>query len=354
METSLAPAFTNKLTKIAEICTEAVPYITDEDRNSKTVLETITFREPKYVRLLRDAQEVLGVSEAADELEAINKLRMKNRASRDEITELKKKRILAPKDSIIPFLTTKTSINKKIESLEEDIAENDTQVDQLKNKILEIFFEHQLSLGESELDYFLISAEGDDLMTLMTIANNMKRLQQLIEKELADDPNNVQLAKSYTGMYLISLDAYGSAHNLAISNIRNYRKKLEVISDEAKSNYQEAIKLKAQADRSNLAHIESNIALNKKTLDIVQLYDGLLERRIENLRQSQAAVAQKVRVARNTYKTLDNGSTLINLVANASSEYSLLVNFEMPELKNIYDTGMLTAFMDISERIKAE
>ena len=155
-------------------------------------------------------------------------------------------------------------------------------------------------------------------------------------------------------MYLISLDAYGSAHNLAISNIRNYRKKLELISDEARSNYQEAMKLRAQADRSNLAHIESNIALNRKTLDIVQLYDGLLERRIDNLRQSQAGVAQKVKVARNTYKTLANGSALINLVANASSDYSLLVNFEMPELKNIYDTGMLTAFMDISERIKAE
>lgn len=77
------------------------------------------------------------------------------------------------------------------------------------------------------------------MLTLMTIANNMKRIQELIEKELASDPNNVQLAKSYTGMYLISLDAYENAHKAAIFNINNYRKKLESIRSEAESNFQE-------------------------------------------------------------------------------------------------------------------
>lgn len=346
--------FTNKIAKISDLCKEATPYLTDDERNSKTVMETVTFREPKYARLLKEAQEVLGISEAADEFEAINKLRLQNRKIKNEITELKQKRIMVPKDSSIPFTTTQVSINKDIESRENDILENNVKIDGLKSKILNTLVEHNFSLQEKELDYFLISAEGDDLLTLMTIAGNMKRIQELIEKELASDPNNVQLAKSYTGMYLISLDAYANAHHAAISNINGYRQKLESIFDEAKINYNEAIRLKMQSDSSNIAHIESNIALNTKALDIIQLYDGLLERRIANLRASQAAINNKVKIARNTYKTLDNGSMLINLVANATNEYSLLVNFEMPELKNIYDTGMLTAFMDISEKIKDE
>lgn len=346
--------FTKKVAKISEICREATPYITAEDTSSRTVMETVTFREPKYARLLKEAQEALGVSEASEDFDAINKLRLKNRAIRSEITELKRKRILVPKNSSLPFATTQTSISKDIESLEKDILDNNAEIDRLKGKILNIFFEHQLSLQEKELDYFLISAEGDDLLTLMTIANNMKRIQQLIEKELASDPNNVQLAKSYTGMYLISLDAYGNAHEAAISNINTYRQKLEVIYTEAQSNYQEAVRLKAQSRDTNTAHIDTNIALNQKTLEISRLYNNLLVRRIQNLRESQASVIHKVKIARNTYKTLDNGSTLINLVANAANEYSMIVNFEMPELQNIYDTGMLTAFMDISEKIKDE
>lgn len=346
--------FAKKMARIAEICNEATPYINNPERFSRTVGETVTFREPKYARLLKEAQEVLGISEAEDEFKAINKLRLQNRKLRKEITDLKKKRLIVPKDSSIPFTTTQTSINKEIENLENQINENREKVEVIKDKILEIFFEHNLKLQEKELEYFLISAEGDDLLTLMTIANNMKRIQELIEKELATDPNNVELAKSYTGMYLVSLDSYCNAHEAVISNIRKYRDKLDGIFLEAESNYNEALRLKAHSDHANSAHIESNLSLNKKTLEIVKLYDGLLERRIANLRSSQGSVAQKVKIARNTYKTLDNGSMLINLVAKAGEEYSLVINFEMPELKSIYDTGMLNAFMDIAERIRDE
>lgn len=354
MESNPDSKFTKRVVRIAEICKEATPYITDEKRLYKTNFEKISGREPKYARLLKEAQEVLGVSDASDEFDAINKLRMKNREMRAEITELKKKRLLVPKDSSVPFVTTRESINKEIEALEKSIFENERQIEELKTKILSILIKNNLSLTEKELEYFLISAEGDDLLTLVNIANNMKRLQELIEKELASDPNNVQLAKSYTGMYLVSLDAYGYVHDAAIANINNYRRKLDDIFLEAENNYNEGIRLKTQGNVANYAHIDSNLALNKKTLEIVQLYDGLLERRIANLLSSQTNVRQKVSVARNTYKTLDNGSMLINLIASASNEYSLLVNFEMPELKNIYDTGMLNAFMDISERIKEE
>lgn len=350
----LTPALTKKIAKIADICVEATPYINNPDRFSRTIAETVTFREPKYARLLKDAQKVLGVSEAEDEFDAINKLRLRNRKLKNEITELKKKRLLVPKDSKIPFATTQTSLNADIEKLENEILENKEQIEIVKDKILDIFFKQNLKLQEKELEYFLISAEGDDLLTLMTIANNMKSIQELIEKELAADPNNVDLAKSYTGMYLVSLDAYGHAHEAVLDNISSYRKKLDNIFLEAEQNYNEALRLKARTSRENNPHIEANLALNKRTLEIIKLYDGLLERRIENLRSSQHNVGEKVKIARNTYKTLENGSMLISLVAKAGEEYSLVINFEMPELKNIYDTGLLNAFMDIAERIRKE
>lgn len=347
-------SLTKKVGRLAEICEESAPYINNPDRFSRTIAEAVTFREPKYARLLKDAQEVLGISEAEAEFDAINKLRMQNRKLRKDINELKKKRLLVPRDSKIPFVTTQTSLRKDIEELENEIVENKVKEESLKATILGIFLNNHLSLSEKELDYFLISAEGDDLLTLMTIANNMKNIQELIEKELASDPNNVDLAKSYTGMYLVTLDAYGNAHDAVISNIREYRHKLDDIFLEAESNYNEALRLKAQSNGANSAHIDSNLALNKRTLEIIKLYDGLLERRMENLRKSQMSVAQKVNIARNTYKTLANGSMLINLVAKAGDEYSLVVNFEMPELKSIYDAGLLNAFMEISERIRDE
>ena len=182
---------------------------------------------------MKETQEVLGVSESTDEFEAINKLRLKNRGIKDEITELKKKRLLVPKDSSMTFATTQESIKKEIDALEDKIFENRQKIEELKTKILSIFVQNNLSMTEKELEYFLISAESDVLLTLVNIAYNMKRIQELIKNELASDPNNVQLAKSYTGMYLVSLDAYGYAHEAAIINIRNYRKKQDEIFLEA-------------------------------------------------------------------------------------------------------------------------
>lgn len=354
MENIQDSQFTKQIVRIAEICKKADPYMASDNKDSRTIGDIVLHRQPKYARLLKEAQEVLGVSDASDEFDQINKLRMKTKAAKEEITELKKKRLLVPQKSWLPFATTQETIKSDIERLDKEIIANNIAITELRAKVLAIFQRNQLSITDKELEYFLISAEGDDLLTLMNIAHNMKRLQEMIEKELVSDPNNVQLAKSYTGMYLVSLDAYAHAHEAAIDHIHNYRSKLDDIFLEAENNYNEGIRLKSQADRDDNSHIDANLALNKKTLEIVQLYDGLLQRRIENLHISRANVEKKVNIARNTYRTLANGSMLINLVSSASNEYSLLVNFEMPELNNLYDTGMLTAFMDISERIKEE
>lgn len=346
--------FRNILSKMSEKCNEAAEYITKDDKYSRTVMEAITFREPAYRRILKDAQQILCGSEAAPEFEAIDKLWSKNRELKNEITELKQKRLIAPYESSNPFADTRSKIDNKIYALENDISKNEVQVEEIKSKILHILGETGISLKREELDYFLISAEGSDVVKLMTVANNMKRMQIAIENELQSDPNNIQLAKVYTGMYLVSLEAYSHAHSNALANIRKYLIKLFDIEMEAKENYETAIALKNEATERDLSHIESNINLNLRTLEIISAYRNLLERRIENLRKSDDAVCLKVEIARNTYNTLENGSTLISLINQSSDEYSLLMDFEMPELKSIYDTGMLSAFIEISERIKSE
>ncbi len=349
-----ANLFHRNLAKLSDLCSDIRLYIHcyGDWRYERTFGEIITFREPAYLRLLHEAQELLGVSEASADFASIAKLREKNHDLREEITSLKQKRFLAPASSSNPLVMTRLKVDAKIAELEAEIFEHDSQINELEDKILKIFSSHSLNLKKEELDYFIISAEGNDLIRLMTIANNMKRIQQSVEKDLVADANNLELAKVYTGMYYISLEAYSLAHDTAFDNIKMYRKKLSLIKFTAESNCMEAQRLIQNTKDDDLPNIGSNLKLNKKTIDIVNLYDGLLERRLDNLKESQENVRHKVEIARNTYKTLENGSSLMSLINDSSNEYSLLMNFEMPELKSIYETGMLTAFMDITEKIK--
>lgn len=346
------PFFQKMWNKFSDVSNAAIEYATKDTRDSKTVLEFVTLREPKYIRLLKDAQSILGNSEADKNFESIEHLRVENRKIKDNITELKKKKISAVESSINPLKETKSSIDKKIANYQEDIAANERKIDNLKSEILQIFNNQGLNISYDELNYFLVSAEGSELIRLMNVAENMKRIQQMIESQLKSDQNNVDLAKYYTGMHLISLDAYANAHDIAISNIYNYKKKLEDITSETRKNYEEAQNLRKYAYEQDIANLDSNIKINERTLEVANMYNALLDRRIANLNSSKENVDAKVDIARNTYKTISNGSTLISLVNAGSDEYSLLVNFEMPELKNMYEGAAMSAFAEISEKIK--
>lgn len=346
--------FMDSWNKFSGICDDAAPYVIAESRKDKSFFDVITLREPKYTRLLREAQVALGVSEATPDFEAVDALRGKNKELENEITALKRARISAPESSYNPLTKTKSGIDKAIADKTGKIAANEKEIAAAKGRLLDILGKRGLSLDERELDYFLISAEGDELFRLMTMADNMKRVQEIIEEELRNEPKNADLARIYTGMYLVSLDAYSEAHDTAIRHIGEYRERLKEIAAEAKKNYNEAKRLRRQASEDESRHIEANINLNQRAIETAKSYDSLLQRRGGNLEKSKKALSRKTDLARNTYRTLSNGAALITLVNDGSKEYALVMSFEMPELKNIYDSGMLEAFEEISGKIKDE
>lgn len=352
--TSLDKTFKKTWQKFADICDDAAPYAADESRGKKSALETITFREPKYVRLLKEAQNALGVSEATEHFQTIEKLRIGNNELESEITELKREKIMAPDTSYNPLASTRESIEKSIAKKKDKIQENENRIDKIKSVLIDVFLEHGINITPNELDYFLISAEGSELIHLMTIAGNMKRIHKIIGNELKNEPNNMDLAKIYTGMYLVSLDAYTNAHDTAINNIGVYRRKLKDIIHEAERNYKDAAKLRKQGSAREYPHLDANLNLNKRAIEVANAYDLLLQRRNNNLNKSRGEVKHRSDIARNTYRTLTNGSALIALVSEGENEYALLINFEMPEFERIYDSGMLNSFAEIAEKIRAE
>ena len=338
----------------SKISDEAITMATDSQKNSRTLLEFLTAREPKYVRLLKKSQEILSDSEAQEEFNTIDELTLKNKKLQETIVQLQKERISAPLSSYNPMALTKERIDKKINQAQQEIQENKLSIAKLQDNVLKILSKNGLQLSPEEINYFVVSAEGSELVKLMSIAINMKKIQEVIERELINDKNNVNLAKYYTGIYFIALETYLSAHDTILENIPKYRHKNKEIAKEAQANRDEAIKLRRSASPSDLQYLEANIKINDRIFAVSRMYDELLKRRSDALQQSRQSIERKVSVASNTYKTIVNGSSLISLVNNEGSEFALLMNFDMPELKMIYDGPMLNSFIEIAERIRQE
>lgn len=135
-ENSTDNLFNKNLAKLSDLCSDVKQYIyyNGSQNFERTFGERITFREPAYIRLLREAQELLGVSEASADFASIANLREKKQELIAEITKLKQRRFLAPANSSNPFVMTRLKVDAKIAELEAEISEHDSQVSERKTK----------------------------------------------------------------------------------------------------------------------------------------------------------------------------------------------------------------------------
>ena len=319
----------------------------------KTALETITFRQPKYLRLVDKAQDILGDSAITSRVNKAKRLLTKNEEVRKEIEMLEIEIQASPTESSWnPLTKTKESIEKKILSLNEDILKNENKISSLKNEILNIFQKQGVEITPEQLEYFLISTEGSDLVKLLSFAENMKQIQSSMEAQLKGHPDNLALGRYYAGMYLVSLEAYSHAIEEVIKNFGVYAEKLIVIKNEARKNLAESRNMSVSEEERKI--LKENDMINNRTVEVVDLYRKLLNKRIQNLRNQKRAIDKKVAVAQNTYNTLKNSGSLIALIKTADKDFSMILGFSMPELKTIYSQGLMKEFTEISGRLRGK
>ncbi len=317
----------------------------------KTTLETITLRQPKYLRLVSKAQNILGDSEITPFVDKAKRLLDKNTEIKKEIDALEIESQAYPAESSWnPLAKTKEYFEKKIQSLNEEFAENENEVSSLKTTISDILRKQGAEITPEQLDYFLVTAEGTDLMKLLSFAENMKNIQASMEVQLKSNPNNLAIGRYYTSMYLVSLEAYSAATEEVVRNFAGYSRKLAAIKEEANINLAESRTLKVSEEERKI--LTENDGINKRTIEVVDLYRKMLDKRSLRLQKQKRALDKKVAVAQNTYNTLKNSGHLIALIKTADKDFSMILGFSMPELKTIYSQGLMREFAEISARLK--
>lgn len=248
--------FARVWTEIGELSEKAREKFNDADRNKKTALEFMTGRAPYYARLLNDAIEILGVSEASEYINTINELRLKERRLDEEETTLKRKRVAAPASSWNPLADTKKSIDARLAAIPREKAEGQEQIGDLTERAREALAGEGVNLSGEEINYFVVSAEGNELLALMNMAGNMKKLQRVMERELEANPGDINLARIYTGMYLLCLDAWSQAHKSALEKFADYRAKVKNYRAVAEKNLLDARSARGSASAEDRGAFE--------------------------------------------------------------------------------------------------
>ena len=136
----------------------------------------------KYEALLDEVFEILIGSDLQNSRQEYNMIEMEMEQAEEKISQLMKDKISAPEKSWNPLKKTLKKIEEKIESLKKKIEILSARKDELKTLIKASLMKMGIKVEDRQLDVLLSSISGDDILQLLLVADNIKKINlQIVE-----------------------------------------------------------------------------------------------------------------------------------------------------------------------------
>jgi hypothetical protein len=306
---------------------------TREDRNAK-------------VRDLLDA--ALGIVANAPVVEVQNKvdtLRHNIRDIEDQNAKLKEKQLVAPKDATLPGILTDTvaSIQTAIEENNKRIEANRAEIKAEKNEIAAALKAAGVELEPDQVDLLLDSVLSGDLVRLVAVFNAAKTIDGQLAKLISTSGDNMEAARRYFAMHAALFAMLVQAQDATIAKIdTQYLPKLEaIIADIAAARGRTAELLKAGNRPDQQRALESNRESQQVASDAAQAYRRYLQQQREQIAQARLKATHDLKIADNTYETVEASVQLRNLMRDSSTSFEAIQKLEAPSFEQIFKNDEL-------------
>lgn len=321
-----------------------IPFMEDKESNAK-----------KINSLLDTALSILVNGEAGDVRKTASAIRESLTKQRNELDELRNKRITAPESSRLPWKLTKSKADERIAQLQEEIADSEEALVTINTKLTEALKKIGLELDEKQTDILLNSVTGDDLLNNTIVFANVKVVVAKLEELAQNDTNTLEITRRYTGMYLVLNDLLLHTQEELVRKIDGeYKPKLNGIITEADNLRKEAL-AKSNQDiysKEQRKGFASNAQSNAMTIQVAKLYTELLDSQRAGTMESIKSLRLNRDLAENTYKTVRSSGELRGLIHSGLKLFDAVDTLKMPELK-VFESGVMRIeFDEINRRLK--
>ena len=325
-----------------------------EDPSERSWAEVLTFRDPKFQRIVSECFAILADSQALDLIASRDAARDEIAAKRQKIAALQQELVSAPSSHWNPLKATRSSLQEDIAGLRKEIADLEHGLEADKERIFAEISARGLPVSREQLETMLSAADGKDTASIMAVAENISAIQRSIESQLAAPDASVELLQTYTGIYMMCNKVYVYALQQALQQIDSrYLDRLGKIRKEAAQLQEHARSLLSGAEETDRKILEVNIAANQRTLDAVDLYNQYLSRQKKHLQQLLQRAEKSFKVAVNTYRTVKTSSDLLGMMHTSEADFSRIFAFQPPDLSLLYDARLRQEFDDITSRLRA-
>jgi hypothetical protein len=302
--------------------------------------ETREDRERK-IRDLLDA--ALGVVTDVPVVEVQKRIEERRRTIReldDRIVKLREKQLTAPKDGMLPGVLTDTveSLGKDIEETKRRIELNREDIKAAKAEIVAGLARSGIQLGQPQVELLLDSVLSGDLVRLVAVFNSAKLIDAQLAKLMATAGDNVNAARRYFAMHAALFAMLVHAQDMLIAKIdTNYLPKLEAIGrdiDAARRKTGELLRAENRPDQRRA--LEANRESQKLAEEAAKGYRRYLLQQREQVAAARKRAAHDLRIADNTFETVEASFQLRNLMRDAAASFEAIQKLEAPTFEQIF------------------
>lgn len=320
-----------------------------------SLIRRYVYQEPALRRIIKECMTEMFHSDIMALLSQVRIIRKDIAKQQHNIVEWEKDLISAPKKSWNPLDFSQSKLKGKINSAQSRIEKETKRIDSLINKSLFSLHDRGVSISREQIDALLNTAEGEDIASIMAVADTVKQIFSSLEQQLSNTEPSSELSKTYAGFYMMCNRIYLEAIEQALLKIeKQYLKRIQkirvgVISQIRMANDHLG---KVSTSDAHKATLKNNIAINEKTLDAADFYTQYLNARAKDLLELRTKARQNYEVSLNTFLTMKMGSDLVDVIRKSLADLNAVFAFEPPRLSELYSSGFTDQFQKLTNQIK--
>jgi hypothetical protein len=320
--------------------------------------ETKEDRDLKVQALLNSALAIVTDVPVVETQKKIEGLRRNIRDLEDQITKLKEKQLTAPKDGMMPGVLTDTvdSLSGQIVDLTKRIEINRAEIKTAKTEIVSGLTKSGVQLSPEQVDLLLDSVLSGDLVRLVAVFNAAKVIDAQLGKLMAASGDNLNAARKYFAMHAALFAMLVQSQDMTIAKIDTaYIPKLDgILKDITAARAKTGALLKEENRPDQKRALDANRDAQKLAEDAAKSYRRYLQQQREQIAKARLRAAHDLRIADNTFETVEASFQLRNLMKDSAQSFEALQKLEAPTFDQIFKNEELRReFENLTRKLDA-
>jgi hypothetical protein len=302
--------------------------------------ETREDRETKVRNLLDAALGIVTDVPIVEMQNQIQALRVEIRETEDNIVAYKEKKISAPKGGVLPSVFSDT-----VESLERDIQNGQTRIEDAKAEIAKIkgdirvaLKDAGITLDDKQVELLLDSVLSSDLIRMVAAFNAAKLIDGQLGQLMNAAGNNINASRKYFAMHAALFAMLVHAQTATIEKIdTHYMPRLDAILrdiEAAKRKTQKLLRANNRPDQKRA--LMANRDSQKLAEQAARGYKRYLRQQREQIASARKRAAHDLNIADNTYETVEASFQLRNLMRDSAASFEAIQKLEAPTFDQIF------------------